>query len=327
MKKVTEIQLSSNGMLNWLLQQKTNSLSKDPVFVRQALANHLNVTFNTLDTGKKAYKSNLDVFVEKDYEGCEMSPVLKIREQIKGTEFFNDFIIHSSTSDLKTVCGWSDFDALAIVKQSALEKENFEEFYALCKDIDTEMRRIDALQHHGIHFLHERELYSYPQLYLPKEVLSKGKSLFGKSTIALAPVCSREKEKQRLKNIVSLFKEASESGFLNHHARDEKFLKNNFEDDHTMYQLKYFLCVIMLLPSYWFNLKDIYCQKSESFEMIENFFDDQQLEILHCASEIRKNWKSSSENPNLIPSWVETTLGKNYFERAFTFSSMLWDTV
>jgi len=327
MKKISESQLSSNDILNWLLQFKTKSIVTEPDFIRSTFSNHLSTLYKEEPEYASAENLSLLKFDPSVYQGTMMSPVIEMADKIKSTDFFSHFIIHGSTSDLSVIPGWSDFDALAVVKSSALKNDRFEEFFKLCVDLDKQMRRIDKFQHHGIHYIHEHELLSYPQLYLPKELLSYGKCLVGTDTLFLSSVDSSENELKRFKGIVRMLKTASDSGTLFHHGLNGSFLREDFKDENTMYQLKYFLCVIMLIPSLWLNLKGEYCSKADSFEMIRKYFDKEDLEIIEKASTIRSMWGINSESSNIednkIPDWVQGILEKDYFSRAYKLSKML----
>ena len=72
----------------------------------------------------------------------------------------------------------------------------------------------------------------------------------------------------------------------------------------------------MLLPTLWLNSMGVYCEKRDSFKLIEKYFTEDELEIITCASEIRRNWKEDDNlNVDEIPSWVRKVLGENYLKR------------
>ena len=72
-----------------------------------------------------------------------------------------------------------------MLKQESLRRENRGKTYDLCMRIDKMMRRIDPYQHHGIHFVHEKELLSFPDLYLPVGLLADAKCLLGSTDIKI----------------------------------------------------------------------------------------------------------------------------------------------
>jgi hypothetical protein len=189
------------------------------------------------------------------------------------------------------------------------------------------MRKIDKLQHHGIHYIHEKELKSYPQLYLPHQLLSEAKCLLGSDSLSISPIDSRDQEIKRFKSIVKSFKDARFTGFYDHHPLNGIYLEENFQSMHAMYQLKYCLSVIMLLPTLWLNLNDVYCKKKDSFDIIKNYFSEADLEILLKASKIRENWKNEEVKNNKIPAWVVDVLKEKYLERGYVFAKTLSDNL
>ena len=275
-----ESQLTTNSLMNWLLQNKTVSIKEEPDFIRSVFCSQIRTYFEEFQTSEAKEKIHFKNFCKSDYDGTVMSAALDVQKIVKSTNFFKDFIVHGSTSDLNYVPGWSDFDSIAIVKKDSFLNSKFEDFFKVCLILDEKMRKVDPLQHHGIHYVHEKEMLSWPQLYLPKELLFDGKSVMGNDFINISSVCSKEKEKKRLESIIKTLDKAAKNKVLMHHGLNGKFLKEDYKDQNTMYQLKYYLCVLMLLPSLWCNSRGIYCSKKESFDIIKDNFKNEDLEIL-----------------------------------------------
>ena len=96
-----------------------------------------------------------------------------------------------------------------------------------------------------------------------------------------------------------------------------------------MYQLKYFLSLIMLLPTLYLDAIGEPCYKKESFSKIKYKFINE-WEIIEKATEIRTLWQINEEFPyttNKIPDWVVELLGGNYFSRAYKLSSKMMETI
>ena len=100
-------------------------------------------------------------------------------------------------------------------------------------------------------------------------------------------------------------------------------IEENYEDPDAMYQLKYLMCVVMLLPTLWLNLRGNYCQKSESYKLIRKHFTEEDLEFLEACSSARFKWKKSYHVGNSIPEQVRKMLGSNYLTRAAKFAKLL----
>ena len=131
MKKVQSSQLTTNNLLNWLLQCKTKSIELEPAYVRSNFSNHLSAVYSLLTPSDEKEEIQLSKFVQEAYAKTCMSPVLDIFNMLQGNDYFSNFLIHGSTSDLSTVSGWSDFDSIAVVKNSALSDRTFESFFTL----------------------------------------------------------------------------------------------------------------------------------------------------------------------------------------------------
>ena len=322
MLNLTKIQLTSNTLFNWLLQDKQSSLEGQPQFVRDIFFDHLEHVFN-LPHVSSVQAVQLSNFNTGDYDSTCMKAAVPLRNAIFNSGLFSYFLIHGSTADLGVVDGWSDFDSIAVVRRDALEAGNREHLFNTCKEIDTIMRRTDPHQHHGIHFVHEDELKSFPNLYLPVSLLGDCKCLLGSKKISVAQVNSQEFEMQRFLAIVRTLTSASREGVLRHHAKDDKYLLENYADSNTMYQLKYFLCLIMLMPVLWLNLKGIYCDKPTSFVEIKEFFSPNELEILTKASTIRGTWLPEMNLENVIPDTTINILGSNYLMRGAEYAARM----
>ena len=136
---------------------------------------------------------------------------------------------------------------------------------------------------------------------------------------------SYNKEFDRFVGIVNTFKEASIKKTLYHHPLEGVYLEENYANDKAMYQLKYFLSVVMLLPVLWLNLKGDYCTKPESFKKIEKHFSENDLELLKRATNIRQSWNGQKIQDNHIPDWIKKELGENYFTRGATLATKMFD--
>ena len=116
---------------------------------------------------------------------------------------------------------------------------------------------------------------------------------------------------------------ANESKVLRHHKYNDSYLVENYENEDAMYQLKYFLSILMTLPAYYLDAKGSPSYKRDSFEIVENDFP-KNWEIIEKATEIRNSWAKNETHPyegNSIPTWVKEILGYDYFERAYNLSS------
>ena len=314
MRKITDHQLSTNSLLNWVLQNKHAGALCETFHVSM-FGNHLRQSYKVLPKNEGTCEQDLRIFMPEKYSKTPFHNVAEMQEILESSGFFLHFFLHGSTADLKYIDGWSDFDAIAVVKDVTLLRLN--ELLKTCADLDNVMRRTDEHQHHGIHFVHERELQNWPNLYLPTSLFQDFVCLLGTKKIRYSGVDSSEHELKRFLSIAETFRSAMKTGELRHHAKDGRYLRENYADMDTMYQMKYFLSVIMLLPALWLNLRGIYCTKGESFELIREYFSDSQLELILKASEIRASWNNKRHSAgDRIPDFLKKLLGNDYIKRA-----------
>ena len=104
------------------------------------------------------------------------------------------------------------------------------------------------------------------------------------------------------------------------------FLKERYVNaDDNMYQFKYMLSVIMLLPTLWMNARGMNCRKGDSFELVRPYITPETWKIVEQASEVRRIWKEFPVMSNEIPKWVQDVVPNDYLERAFCFVDELWN--
>ena len=323
MSNLSSLQVTTNNLLNWVFQDKDGVIKDKPDFVFDMFADHLETTYEAWDIADPTRVIELCELDQKDYSNPDIDFILEIQDEIAKSEIFASFLVHGSCADLRMIPGWSDFDSIGILKHESLSRSSRAKTFNTCQKIDHMMRSLDPYQHHGIHFIHEKELRSFPDLYLPVELLRDSKCLLGNKSIGIEKSDSRSQEIARFLGIVKTLSSAATDGILKHHAKNGKYLLEDYKDPETMYQLKYLMCVVMLLPTLWLNLRGNYCRKPESYEMIRRHFTDEELEFLDVCSTVRKKWKKSYHQGNFIPDEVRDILGLDYLKRAARFAKIL----
>ena len=323
MLELKNLQTTRNNLLNWVFQDKDGVIKDKPQFVFDMFVDHLEESYRSWYVSDANQRIDLCEFKKSDYENTDLEIVAEIHDELVNTDAFSHFLIHGSCADLRIISGWSDFDSIAVIRKESLSRKNRLKTFNMCRRIDEMMRSLDPYQHHGIHFIHEQDLRSFPDLYLPSNLLADSKCLLGNANIEIQKVDSSDQEIARFYGIVRTLKNAAATGELQHHAKDGRFLLEDYADPDTMYQLKYLLCVVMLLPTLWLNLKGNYCRKSDSYEIIKSYFSTEQLEFLELCSDIRSSWDKSLHKGNKIPLEVKNILGKNYLTRASKFAELL----
>lgn len=322
------LQTASNSTLNWLLQDKEPKCSTASGFSQDVFFNHIRESYSLLHDLKTPLSNiPLQPYKACDYKGTYFNVVVEIECLLKdNADLFKHFLIHGSVSDMSWVNGWSDFDAMAVIRHTALLEKNRQRLLSVSYKLDALMRTVDPLQHHGIHFIHEFELNNFPNLYLPKNILSKAKCLLGSANIGvISSWQSGLLETTRFNAILHTLESASSSGILKHHAKNGQYLLEDFHNEKALYQLKYFLCIIMLLPCYWANLRGVYLDKPEAYQLLYSEIKDFDFEILKAATKIRKEWdiNRTDAHSNKIPDWIKNTLGNSYLTRGHSFAKEL----
>ena len=93
----------------------------------------------------------------------------------------------------------------------------------------------------------------------------------------------------------------------------------------TMYQMKYFLSLVMFIPCLYFECLGKPMYKKYSFDKLYNSTNRINFELIKKASSIRFSWKEKNNyiKNNRIPNSLKKKLGKNYFKRAYLLTSSL----
>lgn len=322
---MSDTKLSFSSYLNWFLSTKSDYVfHAEPwnleIFAQQLCFSHESLSNIRSPTYDIEFAS---LFIESDYECSFLNPILKIQELIDGhiASFCDDVILHGSMATLDFSIGWSDIDISVILNERAFC--NTQNLIAVRKCLIRATKylyEIDPLQHHEFMCSTDKIMYDSASPGLPSEVLRRGKSLFRRKFFKAQPYNEKSayNAKIRLEGIAQTLSNAKDTGFLNHHAKDGVRLSENFTELNAMYQMKYFLAVVMTLPVHYLEATGTPCYKGDSFKLISNH-DFKNLEILTTASKIRSDWPIHQHHPfhgNRIPEWLIEALGENYFSRA-----------
>jgi len=314
------LQNKTNGLLNWMLQPKSMCLASEKGFVIQSIFDSIYASYSVLnvdgiETDKKEY--NIKKLNCERYRSDFLKPVLEISEIVKDkmSDYILDFILHGSLSTHDFIPGWSDFDSIVIIKNKALSDSfRMMRLRSMFHDIDEIIRKIDRHQHHGIHFITEKDLLMYPSLFLPHTIFRDSVSLMSGGKLSLYVRDSISEEICRFNSIYNTFKNAYSGGVLRHHEYNGEYLMRSFINyKNAMYQLKYFLSVIVILPSYFMNILGKYPTKRNAIEDCRKIMSGSQFDIIDKATLIRNSWNQFPVSSNEIPKDVMDILGKNYF--------------
>lgn len=184
------------------------------------------------------------------------------------------FYLHGSLASLDYVQGYSDFDAIALVNEEALEdhhkRRNFKKKMA---EINRFPFLMDILQHHGITLIRNGE---NEEIDFPIE-LFKGVVALGESSLEPKLFSANFDSKKILVDFCNYFK--------NYFLKNKK-LKSALD-------LKSFLSMVQMLPALYLQAKTgKYINKKSSFGEARNDFGEE-WRVIEKASQVRKIWRYS----------------------------------
>lgn len=269
--------------------------------------------------GDTSHAILLDPFVAPSDEKFEPVRNLQKGFQAVAKDIVNAVVFSSiATGDI--VPYWSDVDIMVVVKDEAImDVGRFRSLRERVLKLEDQLYQFDPWQHHGIQYITETDMRFYPESFLPMATMEKGKSLLAASSLIFHVRDSKEEQVRYFYGLEKLMTQAVKQGELRHHDKDKSFLKNDFAGaEDNFYQFKYFVSVVLLLPSLYIALVDKPIYKRESFERIQDYFSEEELELVRACEKVRRLFTHVQPRGNEIPQEVIPVLGNHYFERAQT---------
>jgi len=330
-------QSSFHQLLTWFLSPKSVYLENEEPWNINLFAQNICYLYKNLPfVDKKLVSSSIKIpeFDERDYPKSDKSflgPIQHLKSYIKEElkDYLMDFLIHGSISTADYSIGWSDLDTFVILKSQTFENHKaLIEFRNKIIKAHDFLLKIDVHQHHGFIFCTEFGLDQYFS-FLPEQVLKKSKSLIGHNIIKLQSHRDQDFLIKVFSNKNDLLRSAFNNKILHHHKYQNEYLQEDFQNINTMYQLKYFLSIVMTLPTYYLDAIGEPCYKKDSFSKVKNKFINE-WEIVEKATQIRALWQVKEDfpyNSNKIPDWVVELLGGDYFFRAYKLSNKMLEEI
>ena len=319
--------------LSWFLSTKSTYLDKEGPWVLDMIASNLSYLYQGLpELELKKEKKSVDVsYLEEDLlskDRLYLQPIQDLKNHInqESKDFLYDFLVHGSLSTLDYSKGWSDLDTYIILKnETILNPRHLLSLRNSLLEATNYLYEIDPLQHHEFIYSSEFDLNNYFSHCLPLEVLKNSKSLIRDSTYDIQYHRSSAATLEFLKGKVKFFKNCNEKQAMIHHGIDGVYLLEDFEEKNSMYQMKYFLSVLMSMPAFFLDALGEPSYKDESFCKVKPYFVDE-WEIIEAASNVRDLWQQKETHPysgNLIPEWLIHELKEGYFKRAFELADKM----
>jgi predicted nucleotidyltransferase len=324
MKAINDLQVSTNSLLNWLLQQKSLFLPSEPVWQLNLFRQQIRHTIALYPEGNQKTTLNLPTFeIPAD---PQFDPIRRLCEGFRQLEtYVHTVLIHGSVATNEVVKNYSDVDILCILQPTIFENAiTVATVRATLQKLEACLYEFDPCQHHGLQFITAADLQYYPEVLLPLEVIKHGRVIAGSQTLTIAVRDSTAEKESRFYGWLATFKEAAKAGVLHHHGKNGVYLQNNFVNAaEAFYQFKYFMSAVLLLPSLFIELIDQPIYKKESFTEIRNYFSDSELELLDACQAGRRLMPTLTLRDNAIPAELQAVIGLQYFERAYTFMQRL----
>ena len=332
---ISEFQFKLRRYLTWYLNPKVELDN----YVRQVEPYLIDQTGELISTSYKQCATNAASTREKslveipavnwvEYKEIDkfyLDPLVQLDNLVnsKMADYVSQFILHGSIATKDYIKGWSDVDTLVVVKKDTLESASrLNEFRDLCLKADKYLSLVDPLKHHGLIYCAEHDLENYASNIMPIEVLQNAVSLLRNNRVFSCRLAENNYDSRLMfSNRVKVFKEASKTGIFKHHMKDGKYLTSRLpKNNDVLYQLKYFLGLIMTMPSYYLEAIGTPCYKADSFQNVKEKISQKAWCMMDKSSFIRQQWESKEKHPytegNKVPAWVIDTLGSDYFQEA-----------
>lgn len=311
-------QKSMYSILQWLFSQKSAYLNDESDYVFGMFGRLIHASLESTEPKGQSLRNVLIRAYTPDFLTKSIVEVLSERE--------GDFVTvfgHGSAFDGTALRNWSDVDVVAIVKDEVFaDGARLKKLRECILRAEEEILKIDPWQHHGIQAMTELDLEFYPESWLPAVVWNEGRVLVGAREIELKLRDCAPDLAGRWWSWQKLFARAVIDGCLDHHCKGGVCLQSEWRNaDVAFYQFKYFVSVVLMMPSAWLQFVGQPVYKAESFELMKNYFSEAELELVWACERVRAlapiAWKDDEQfRSGLVPQVMRDALGSNYLERA-----------
>lgn len=323
-QQVAALQISTNQLLTWLLQEKSKALNSEPEYSIGLFGQQISHVLAFYPQGKPTHQLTLPRFrIPSDRKH---EPIRRLAASLRHLRSdLQTALIFSSVASREAIPHWSDVDILVIIRNDVFSNPSrLTQLRTKLQKLESHLYTFDPWQHHGFQFITESDLQFYPESFLPLAALRDAASLLAPTTLTLAVRESLIERRQYFLNVVQTLIQADQDSVLRHHPKDGIYLQDKYRNQgNTFYQFKYFISVILLLPSLFIGLVEQPIAKKESFTRIKQYFNPSELEFLLACERVRLLFQDICPKANEIPDAVRPVLGKNYFARAAQFALRL----
>ncbi len=185
-------------------------------------------------------------------------------------------LIHGSIGDRNYCKGYSDLDTLLVLNRDTVaDSASLRKFARVCYSSLVDLYRFDPLQHHGHMVLTAIDLDNYPETWLPQAAFADARVIIMPAgTVMLRIRDSRPEGRSAFEEDVDYF----------------RLLDARQWAPRDAYEFKYFLSILMLLPTRYLQAKGIFCTKRQSFDLARSSLPTSAWEAMDYATQLRASW-------------------------------------
>ena len=214
----------------------------------------------------------------KDFDAPREKPIRTLiqRIQSEARPYFSIALVHGSLATRDTT-GYSDADIWLVCRKDTLyDKTALQAAQALLRELAHYLYLYDPTQHHGFMIVNELDLDYYPPLFLPPEVFTHARVIYGPPdglSLSLRP--DQAECEETFWATVQLFRREYQQGWRRQ----------------DLFRLKYFSSCLQLFPCQYLQILGQHINKRASFEVAHNSLGDIGWEAIDTATRIRQNWQ------------------------------------
>lgn len=223
-----------------------------------------------------------------------LRPLLDLRDYVRknfSADEISGFYVHGSLATMDYVPGYSDMDALVIVKEQVLEDP------AWAQDLRSRLLRcnayqylLDPLQHHPLFILTELDLSHHFQPLFPTILFDRAAEL----------TCFDKTHAFHCHDPSRLFEEMFET-FSSYLTQPEKYGMMG----RNPYQVKQYVQCILLMPTIYLQLLTGACvHKGDSFERCRDLIPPAAWKVVERAGMVRSSCPFRSFYPAFLRRWA-----------------------
>jgi len=343
MYKIENLQNSTNGLLNWFLDDRSLCLEKDGKHRPYEIAKQIALTYEHIQLFNNS-SNKKEIIHPKKYDvsnyikGRDKEVLMEVDNianfiNSELIDYIENFILHGSLATKDFSLGWSDFDSFMVIKSEVMKSpKRLIELRSRCLYIRKQFYKICPLQHHGIMAYSSYDLENYNSKFLPLAALEESLEIYSNKELFFSKIQNEELEASpglgRIKYIFKLTLKALDNGKFTHHPYKGVPLMIEYKNsENAMYQFFWFMATIMTMPAYLLTALNKPTLKKNSFILAKNIYSRESWSLIEDASNIRNLWAIKEGNKytgNKIPNWLMSNFSKFYMNR---FKDLLIETI